>query len=187
MKYIIILTIMLLTCSVLFSQSKKQAKKSAKPEIDRLAEKYKNTPTVKIYSSGIELECSVEVNYNIDNKPESIRITGESCDENELAFFLSQLISQKERQGYKSLVRWIPDKETVKSVVFGYDKDTFVLQKGNMIFKVSGGAREINTYQNLTFPHIYNELERNFTVYTFQIETIDMNRKGGRKATKFDI
>ena len=191
MKKNITLLVMLIACSLAFSQSNSQNTKAALPEIDRLAQKYKDLTTVVIYSVGSEFNCDVKVLYNIDNRPEAIEISGASRDKDEIGLFLSELIKQKQKFGYKLLGNWLPEKETVRNVIFGYENEAFVLEKGNLVFKVSGGSElveipDMTTYNPL-FPNRQLEPVVSYTSYWFKIETIDTSRKGGSRATKFDF
>ncbi len=187
-RNIILITLSLLIFTNAYSQVKKKNNNSkSKPEIDRLKEKYKNSPTITIFTSHEDLTGNVEVNYNVDNKPESIIISGDSKNKDAVAEFISTIIAQKKKHGYvPSDGRFEPtDAHWIKETMLGQEEGVnFTFKKGKLIFKVKGGWRsEMGLKKNL-----YGEMETTSeSIYWFRIETIDYSRKGGKKATKFDF
>lgn len=177
MKKIIFIFLVITQTNILFSQtnSKAQTKPAVKPEIDKLAEKYKDMDVVTLFTSQGELNGEVEIKNNPDNKPQAVKISGQSENNDAVAEFLSEIIGQKIKQGYKHAdgyneptdARWI--KETMLSMEDGAN---FTLKKGNMYFICKGGFVMKYTVNN---------------EYWFSIETGDNSRKGGAKATKFDF
>lgn len=187
-QQILFLLLTLVTSFTSFSQTKKSTSKPVtKSEIDRLADKYKNTPTITIFTSHEDLIGSVDIDYNVDAKPEAIRITGDSKNKDAVAEFISNIIAQKKKQGYVSSDgRFEPtDAHWIKETMLGDEEGVnFTFKKGKMIFKVKGGWRSETGWKK----NIFGELESTFeSIYWFQIETIDYSRKGGKKATKFDF
>lgn len=166
---------------IFFLPSFSQQKKNVKPEIDRLAEKYKNDSVITIFSSGVEFECEVNVNYNSDNKPEKVSIIGHDNNKDNITELLANLIAQKMKQGYKpsdidSSLAF--DKSNISvsipSLTNGDSTEkTYKYYKGNLIFEV----------KVVSFKVLY----KNDYIYIFSISTIDNNRVGGHKATELDI
>lgn len=175
MKNIIIIILAATLTNIAFSQTntKVNTKPASQPEIDKLAAKYKDLPVITLFTSHGDLNGDVEIKNNPDDKPQAVRISGQSTDDDAVAEFLSDIISQKVKQGYKTAdgnnepsdARWI--KETMLSMEDGVN---FTFKKGNMYFLCKGGYK-------------YNESSK----YWFSIETGDNSRKGGAKATKFDF
>ncbi|MDD4993320.1 MAG: hypothetical protein PHR83_13930 [Paludibacter sp.] len=158
-----------------------QKKKVVKPEIDRLADKYKNDSLITIYSAGNELNCTVSVCYNSDNKPVEVIMYGNNKSKYLIAEVLANLVIQKIKSGYKpcdfesSLA--IDKSYIINNLIDSSNKIDLIkvcykFTKGKMIFKIEGG----------------NEIcGPDYNFYWFNISTIDNGRVGGHKATKLDI
>jgi len=145
-------------------------------ELDRLVEKYKGSTTVKLYTSQGELTGEVEIGYNSDSIPQSITISSSSDNLDVIAEFLSQIILQKEEQGYKSTDGY-EEPTTVywfKEVKLPNDGINLTYKKGNMYFIAKGGTNYGVPYSDK------NE-------YWMSIETGDLKRKGGNDGTNFDF
>ncbi|MEI8203363.1 MAG: hypothetical protein WCH34_10155 [Bacteroidota bacterium] len=168
-----------------------QKKKVVKSEIDRLADKYKKESIITIYSGSDVLECNVSVNYNSDNKPEEIAISGSNKDIKLIAEILSNIVAQKIKSGYKpcqtlesfyslkdEIVNNLGDfgtKQKIAENVFE-KKVKYKFQKMNMIFEIYVSILEFG----------YFDSNPNKSYY-FGISTIDNRRVGGHKASKLDI
>lgn len=190
-KTVITLFFSILTIFI-YGQSKISTQKkptNTKPEIDRLAEKYKDNPNLTLFTSHGDLDVISEIDYNSDDKPQAIRIKGRSTNKDAIAEFLSGVISQKIKQGYKvSDGNWEPtDASYLKETLFIVEERVRTFRKGSMYFIVKGGCcqKEISStnYPDWKRPY-YDKIADD---YWFSIETGDNNRKGGNKATKFDF
>lgn len=181
-QYLIV--IFLIFSTVTLNGQIKNKVKTVLPEIDRLAEKYKDSSTIVIYTTVGELEGKIRKKYNIDNKPESIEIFINTKNIDPAVDFIKKIISQKYADGYKT------DLVEPKSINFGYWKDnianhlgyesgfTIVLIKQNMIFKVNG--RKSKAIQ-------ISDKWIGYSGYILSIETTDFSRKGGKNNSKFDF
>lgn len=69
-------------------------------EIDRLCTKYQDGETITIYSTLSELKASVIICKNIDGKPESIELHGETTDIDAISEIVYNLIQKKKKQGF---------------------------------------------------------------------------------------
>jgi hypothetical protein len=209
LKYLLFILAFTSVSSMINAQTKKtKTNKTTKPEIDRLAEKYKDNPAITIYTSYANLIGNITINYNIDNKPESIDMDIKSDSRNAVEEFVENIVSQKLKQGYKIP---IDGKLDSGSELLNYFRSIdleqgetfdFILRKGNLIFKISGGRdRKLSTFQSKTMEnlseavkelyinelissHSMTELDNSYSIY---ITTIDYSRKGGKKATKLDF
>lgn len=161
-----------------------QTKESTTPsklEIDRLAEKYKDNSSVTLYTSYGELIGNVTIEHNPDNKPQAIKIDGNSTDMKAVDEFIKSIIAQKKQQGYK-LENEIQQYRKAEGTFTATDK---LYRKGNMYFIVKSSQlekREIEISRTGEIGGYVNKLS-----YDFYIETGDNSRKGGKKATKFDF
>jgi hypothetical protein len=175
-KKSIILFLFLITIQ-LFGQTKIKPKSNtqSKPEIDKLAEKYKETEVITLFTSHGDLIGDVEIDYNPDEKPQAVRISGKSINQDAISEFLSEIISQKEKQGYKmSNGDYEPSEPSWIKTMLGTENGVnYTLKKGQMYFICKGGF--ILDFSNTE------------TKYWYSIETGDNSRKGGKKATKFDF
>jgi hypothetical protein len=186
-QQLIFMILTLFLSSAAFSQTKKSSNKpSTKSEIDRLADKYKDTPKITIYTSHEDLIGEVDIEYNADKKPVAIIINGESENKDAIAEFLSNIIAQKEKQGYRASDGTFEptDANWLKFNMTGDDGINHTYKKNKMVFIAKAGSRSEQFYEK----NILGELVTNYkTIYWFHIETIDYSRKGGTKATKFDF
>lgn len=162
--------------------------KSSKPEIDRLAEKYKNIPEVTLYTSHGELYGNVVIENNPDEKPQSVSISGTSANKDAIEEFLNGLIAQKKKQGYK-----LSNENTSDGTIIIGNDNIHLYKKGNMYFILKGGCCK-NVYVDITNDDVLFQAthpgEKKYGYkyfYYFEIETGDNSRKGGKKATKFDF
>jgi len=154
--------------------SKAEPEKTAvvsKPEIDKLAEKYKNTPTVNFATSHGELTGNVTIENNPDGKPQSVSI---SCDDatNKKAIveFLAQMIKQKQQQGYKAFDKEPYDEAKITSLL-DLEEVNLTLKKDNMYFLVK--AKGDYGYRYKATTHFW-----------YSIETGDNKRKVSKTAAK---
>ena len=198
MKIIYAIIVLSITIGNAFSQQKlktlpssggnKKTLMSSKSEIDRLADKYKETPSITLYTSHGDLDGNVSIEYNPDNKPQSIQITGRSLNKEAIMEFISNMIKQKYQQGYR--VSDGKSGDDVTTILFffslGNYEDVRTFKKGNMYFIVKGGCCE---KQNVTYKRGDKTIsyEKISDYYWFSIETGDNSRKGGKKATKLDF
>lgn len=173
MKNIIFIFLVTTLTNLTFGQT--NTKTTSQPEIDKLAAKYKDIEVITLFTSHGDLNGDVEIKNNPDNKAQAVKISGQSTNSDAVAEFLSEIIAQKIKQGYKtsdgnnelSDANWI--KETMLVMEDGVN---FTLKKGKMYFICKGGyVMKYNTNSE----------------YWFSIETGDNSRKGGTKATKFDF
>lgn len=179
MKKISKILLLIVFSTSLFGQTKSKTNSTvqSKPEIDKLAEKYTGNDNVTLFTSHGELTGDVEIEYNPDEKPQSVRISCKSTNEDAVAEFLSQIIAQKRKQGYKSADgNYEPtDANWIKETMLGFENGVnFTFKKGQMYFICKGGFVLDFKYKS------GNE-------YWFTIETGDNGRKGGKKATKFEF
>lgn len=163
--------------------------KTVKSEIDRLAEKYKDSSTVTIYTAYNEIKGDIKINLNVDKKPESIEMHINTKDKNSAVDFIKTIISQKVKDGY-SIYNINPE-----SIGYGYWKDnidkclgydypgfTIILKKANLMFKVNGYENEYYVEKQTL-----NLIRSGQPTYILTLETVDYSRKGGKKASKFDF
>lgn len=153
--------------------SKTEPEKTAvvsKPEIDKLAEKYKDKPTVDFSTSNGDLTGEVTIENNPEGKPQSVRISCEDAtNKKALVEFLLQIISQKKQQGYKTSDDVVYDEAKIKSLLDA-EEINLALKKENMYFLVK--AKGDYGYRYKTTTH-----------FSFSIETGDNERKGLTKKT----
>jgi len=152
---------------------------TSKPEIDKLAEKYKDTTYITLYTSYDELTGFVKINNNPDKKPQEVIISGHSTNKNAVEEFISDVISKKKKQGYadteNSFVSLGPmTMSDIEPYVDSPDGFNCILKKGNMYF-----IANVKAYDDFG--------ENRERMYTFSIETGDNSRKGGKNATNFDF
>ncbi|MBR4849991.1 MAG: hypothetical protein IKV09_03575 [Alistipes sp.] len=69
-------------------------------EIDRLCNKYKDGESITIYSTLSQLDAYVNICKNVDGKPESIEISGETADIDAISEIVYNLIQRKTNQGF---------------------------------------------------------------------------------------
>ena len=69
-------------------------------EIDRLCSKYKDGESITIYSTLSEIAASISISKNVDGKPESIKIYGETTDIDAISEIVYNLIQKKKKQGF---------------------------------------------------------------------------------------
>ncbi|MNP98419.1 hypothetical protein D3C85_110370 [compost metagenome] len=178
----LLLLIYILTSAIVLGQTKKATTKKAKPEIDVLYENYKNSKSITLYTSSGEITGGVIVEKNSENKPVSIKISGSSSNKNSVSEFINNTIAMKKKQGYK----------IYESSPYGIDyelehsfqgKDGFhlVMKKGNMYFR-SDATRNSEIRVRITGIGDRYDTETN---YTWEIETGDSSRKGGKEAKEF--
>jgi len=148
---------------------------STKPEIDRLAEKYKDMSNIILYTANGELEGVVKVEYNSGNKPQAVNIMVDN-ETNIAAIceFLKELISEKKKKGYKEIHNYIGEEFSLEIGFSASDGISYTYKKGNMYFVIKGGEER------------YNVSLGNQT-YWFTIETGDNSRKGSNKASNFEF
>lgn len=179
MKKIIFILLFSTLHNMLFSQTavKTSSKTPAKSEIDKLAEKYKDVWEITLFTSHGDLKGDVIIENNSDKKPQSVNISGESTNADAVAEFLSQIIAQKRKQGYKtSDGNYEPtDANWIKETKLGFENGVnYILKKDKMYFICKGG-------------YVSNLKYADSSKYWFSIETGDNSRKGGTKATKFEF
>ena len=72
----LIIAVLSVQCYISIAQTKSTAPKKnnvvKQSEIDRLYDKYKNSGEIKLFTPYGELDGSVYINFNDDNKPESV-------------------------------------------------------------------------------------------------------------------
>lgn len=199
MKTIFILIATLMQISIASAQKKpappvKKTTTPTKPEIDKLADKYKDASDITLFTSHGDLTGYVSINTNVDDKPESVEISGNSTNMDAVAEFISMVIAQKERQGYEVADgNYFTNAENVRINLEHNLEINFLFKKRNMYFIVKGWQQ---TFNNDKFQSIgkdntgkdigFTTYDRT-TVYYFSIETGDNSRKGGKKATKFEF
>ena len=165
-----------------------QTKSTTKKEIDILADKYKDKPTLTIYTTYGDLNVDSEVKYNDDGKPQAVIVFGSNSNENATQEFLLKTINQKKKQGYKF----------VSKISFGHKFDdegldsggVLTYKKGNMYFLVKPSEPKSNFTTRDRFNLLTNEIdtEKVWNHYLgFEMETGDNSRKGGENATKFEF
>jgi hypothetical protein len=175
----LLLLIFILTSPIVTSQTKKGTPKKTKPEIDVLYENYKDSNSIKLYTSNGEITGDVIVDKNSENKPVSIKISGSSSNKNSISEFINNTIEMKKKQGYKIY------ESSPYGIEYGLEhsfqgKNGFhlVMKKGNMYFRSDASS----------YTQIAGLLENNThteTSYRWEIETGDSSRKGGKEAKEF--
>jgi hypothetical protein len=166
----IVLLIFIMTSAIVTGQTKKATPKKAKPEIDVLYENYKDSKSITLYTSNGEITGYVAIEKNSDNNPVSIMISGTSNSKTAISEFITNTIAMKTKQSYK-----ITENPNGKFVEDGLDwtfkkNDSFhlVMKKGNMYFRADAGC-----------------CMGVGTGYSWEIETGDSSRKGGKEAKEF--
>lgn len=157
---------------------------NSKPEIDKLFDKYiqYEEDGITIYTTYGELKASVKINYNKDNKPESIVIAGSTSSDDILARFIADLIEQKLKAKYKdptSSFSTFWSFESIKNNLNSLKElefyPNFYFTKGKMYTKIKAFC--IN----------WDEMKKQNAYYDFEIETGDRSRFGGKKAESFEF
>lgn len=180
----------ILSLNTIYAQTKKAGpiakQKQVKPEIDRLADKYKDTPSVTLFTSFGELFGTCTVDNNNDDKPQAVTIESNSLNKDAIYEFLTGMINQKKKQGYKLSNDNIYD----ESIIMGNSDNVLLYKKGSMYFILKGGCCK-QLYVDISDEDVFlkpGEKKYGYkSFYWFVIETGDNNRKGGKKATKFDF
>jgi len=153
------------------AEPEKTAVVSSKPEIDKLAEKYKDTPTVSFSTSHGELTGNVAIEKNPEGKPQSVSIScDESTNKKAIVEFIVQMIKQKQQQGYKSFDKEPYDEAKITSLL-DLEEVNVTLKKDNMYFLVK--AKGDYGYRYKATTHFW-----------FSIETGDNQRKVSKTAAK---
>ena len=138
-------------------------------EIDKLAEKYKNKPTVDFSTSYVELHGDVIISRNPELLPESVRISVKGAtNKKAVVEFLSQIIIQKKKEGYKLSDGVVYSEENI-SKTLDTEEINLTIKKGDMYFLVK--AKSDYGYKFKSTTHFF-----------FLIETGDNVRKGVKKA-----
>ncbi|HRH66498.1 MAG TPA: hypothetical protein PLU53_09395 [Bacteroidia bacterium] len=181
--------LILLQFNNLNAQIKKQstpAKENSaisKPEIDRLYEKYKKSENkeITLFTPFGELKGNVNINYNADEKPESITISGSSYNKEAIAQFIADFIEQKLKNNYKDPNFSFNSDWEFESIKFSLGTPItaemypqFYFTKGKMYTKIKAQCTNCGGFDS-------NE------IYEFEIETGDRSRFGGKTAEKFDF
>ena len=144
-------------------------------EIDKLAEKYKNKSTVDFSTSYVELHGDVIIARNSELLPESVRISVKSAT-NKMAVveFLSQIIAQKKKEGYKLSDGIVYSEENIAKTL-NTEEINLTMKKGDMYFLIKAKSDYGYKYKSTTH-------------FWFLIETGDNVRKGVKKpAPKLDF
>jgi hypothetical protein len=153
--------------------------KQVKPEIDKLYERYKDSDIITLYTPHGELQGNVTVLLNDEGKPVSVTIKGNSENKSAIAEFISNTIKMKEEQGYGA-----------EKTPFGWDVWSYT----ELVLQGLGwGFKEEHSFQLLMRKgnNMYFRADAGCCVgrsdYTWEIETGDSNRQGGKNATKFEF
>lgn len=185
---ITILLIIIFSTTLLNAQTKKTnttaSQKPAKPEIDKLYEKYKDSDNITLYTPHGDINGNVQIEFNNNEKPVSVTINGNSTNKAAIAEFISNTIKMKLKQGYKATKTpffWgsLPYTEIVEQCLgWGFKEENsfqLLMRKGNMYFRVDAGccAKDSKGYMG--------------DGYTWEIVTGDSKRQGGDKATNFEF
>jgi len=184
----IILILLIFLNFVIIGQTKTTNKTVTKQEIDLLAEKYKDKPTLTLYTTYGDLNVDSEVKYNDDGKPQAVIVFGSNSNEEATQEFLLKTINQKKKQGYKF----------VSKISFGHkfadeglsSGGVLTYKKGNMYFLVKPSESKSYIITQTSFNQLTNKFdtEKIWETYpAFEIETGDNSRKGGKNATKFEF
>lgn len=143
----------------------------SKPEIDKLAEKYKDMPTVNFSTSHGELTGAVAIENNQEGKPQSVSIScDESTNKKAIVEFLAQMIKQKQQQGYKIFDNEVYNEAKIASLL-DLEEVNLTMKKENMYFQVKAKGDYGYRYKALTH-------------FWFSIETGDNQRKVSKTAAK---
>ncbi|MFZ4402005.1 MAG: hypothetical protein ACOYO1_18390 [Bacteroidales bacterium] len=189
------MVIFILFSSITFSQNKPVLKKktsaSIKKEIDILADKYKGSDNITVYTSHGEMTGSISIEYNPDNKPQAVSISFSTDNEEIAKEFINNIIKQKQKQGYHCNDYY--DTYNTQFVFFYITETIYTFIKNSMYFIISG---HIDSYPNHTSENridFFGNSQINtepitYTYnYVFSIETGDNSRKGGKNAEKFEF
>jgi hypothetical protein len=189
MKNTLLLLIVLLSTCV-NAQTKKpistkpSTKKPTKPEIDKLYEKYKDSEIITLFTPHGDIYGNVSTEINDNEKPVSVTIHGVSDNKPAIAEFISTTIKMKLKQGYKATKvpfgweAWNYAELVEQGLGWGYKEEhsfQLLMRKGSMYFRVDAGCCAENEQGYL------NE------GYTWEIETGDTKRQGGKNATNFEF
>lgn len=174
----LLLLIFILTSAIVLGQTKKAAPKKVKPEIDVLYENYKDSKSITLYTSNGEITGDVLVEKNSENKPVSIKISGSSNNIKSVSEFINNTIEMKKKQGYKIYETSPYGIEYELQHSFqGKNGFHLVMKKGNMYFR-----SDATSYTGII--GLENRAHSE-TSYTWEIETGDSSRKGGKEAKEF--
>lgn len=186
---ILIISISILSIS-LFSQAKKKTQSTSKPEIDRLYDKYKSMDVITLYTPHGNLEGSISVETNDDEKPASVCIEGKSYNEQAFSAHLTNTIRMKLQQGYKPIKNYTnvyTYSELIEMEMKPYSDHNrhfeMAFSKGQMSFLVGVGKHIIlrNT-GSLLSPN--EEIVDGFYWY---ITTTDTKRASGSGGSVFEF
>lgn len=136
-------------------------------EIDRLAAKYENTPQITISTSGENLYGKVNIDYNSENEPQTVRIEVQSSNKSAVEEFINLMIKQKKAKGFVSPENYTYDHMDFDLIEYVRGNSEVFLKKGNMIFKIYYG--------------------KSGTIFWFKMETTDYSRKAGKNKTNIDF
>jgi hypothetical protein len=183
MRIFSIFLILILTNQITYSQTKKKTV-TAKPEIDQLYSKYKDSDQIILYTAFGELIGNVTCNLNVDNKPESIEILIETENREAAARFIADLIQQKLKNKYREGNATYNSTWEFESIKFQLDisnqfedmRQPFYFTKNTMFTKIEYSC--LNCDEN-------NDFETKN--YKISITTGDKSRSGGKNATKFEF
>lgn len=138
-------------------------------EIDKLAEKYKNKPTVDFSTSYVELHGDVSIARNSELLPESVRISVKSAtNKKAVVEFLSEIIAKKKKEGYKLSDGVVYSEEYIAKTL-DVEEINLTMKKGDMYFLIK--AKSDYGYKHKATTHFW-----------LLIETGDNVRKGVKKA-----
>jgi len=163
--------------------SNKGAVNKAKPyksEIDKLAEKYSNSSKLLLNTSYGELEVESEIDFDANNKPQSVRISGRSNNMEAIVDLLTNEIAEKQKLGYKSIDNYIEpiNSSLIKQTIFNKEQNVWNYKKQMTFFAVKYGCCQRQIVK--TFSH-GKEGTYETPDYWFSIEindSIRIDRKG---------
>jgi len=188
---ILFVSISILSTS-LYSQVKKKTQTTSKPEIDRLYEKYKNTDFITLYTPHGELEGSVKVEMNDDDKAKSVYIQGHAYNQPAIVAHLTNTIRMKLQQGYKPIKNYTYDgtySDLIERQMMTFDQDgtkyiELAFSKGRMNFLVGVGLKIIpGEYNSVT----YYKSKDVVSGYYWYIKTEDTARAAGSGGSTFEF
>jgi len=131
-KQLIVIMILLISINAECQVKKNIKYPSAKSEIDKLYERYKDLTTITLNTPLGSIEGKVSIVYNKEGKPTSVRISGETSSEEVLTEFLENTIKMKKRQGYKNNENEIFQIKYLNQIL----TTNYLMKKGAMYFIV---------------------------------------------------
>jgi hypothetical protein len=202
MKRLVSVLLMFIVSVNCFAQKKIPVKSSGTSEIDNLYKKYKDSKTITLYTSYGNLEGVIGIEFNDENKPISVGISGETTSEQSLQDFLENTIKMKLKQGYRSdagtdVTYMLNYARTnfdgrLKEVGTESEREIFLYgEKGpDAVFLMKKGSMYFKICMNTCMQSDKGNIPKTYWVkgcFYWHIETGDMKRRASKNSTNFEF